>query len=118
MTWKCFPKGRKFRKTSTMTRWSQNDAVPMAAATPGSRPARSAAPIDPAGRPQLQGSPAASRSAPSKRTSVTMRPAMNPRMRTPSQLRVTRSGFVTTRRQMKASAAKRARSTATSFTKA
>ena len=101
-----------------MTRWSQNDAAPMAAATPGSSPERSTAPSEPAGTPLLQPSPAASRSDPSKRTSVTIRPAMNPRMRTPSQLRVTRSGLVTRRRQMKASDAKRARRTATSLTKA
>ncbi len=90
----------------------------MAEAAAGDRPASIQAPSAEAGVAQLDGAWAASCSAPSNRMSVTISPAMNPRMSTPSQLRVTRSGFVTSRRQMKASAAKSASSTITSFTKA
>ena len=90
----------------------------MACTAEGSRPERTTGTERAGGERPARGSAGGEPLRPLEEDSVAMRPAMKPRMSTPSQLAVTRSGFVTRRRQMKASAAKSASSTITSFTKA
>jgi len=101
MTWKCFPRGRKFRNVRMMVRCTQNMASPSAETNPFGSGERTSATADVNGSQRVKPCCSSTRREAPKVYSLTIRPAMNPRMRYASQERVSRSGFTSFRSQKK-----------------
>jgi hypothetical protein len=95
------PRGRKFRNVRMIVRCTQNIAAPRPQTTPFGNGERSIATTEVTGSHGVNPCCCSTRCDAPKVYSLSIRPAMNPRMRYASQERVSRSGFTVARSQKK-----------------